>query len=261
MHSFFDTELAPLPLFGPIHLLSVVVLALIGVWLVRAGMAASERGRQRLRIGIIVAIIFFRLTRHAWLVFVGLWSVQTDLGLHLCSIMSWITVYGLWRRRTWTLRAMYFFGIAGAVQAVLTPDAVHGVVHYTFVETMASHGLLVMAGIWAVKVEGYRPRTRDPWIALGLLNLYAALMYPLNRLLGSNYLYVIAKPETASILDVFPGWPWYILLLEPVAIGLFLALYLPFRQPADTSRTPAAAPGAAGPHPSPDCASRPAGRR
>ncbi len=232
MGQFFGTELRPLDLFGPAHLVATGVLSLLGVWLIRAGMAADDRGRLRLRVAMIAAILLFRITKHAWKASVGLWAVETDLGLHLCSAMSLITVYGLWTRRPWVLHLMYFFGVAGAVQAVLTPDATFGVWHFTFFETMISHGILVMAGIWAVKVEGYRPTARDPWLALGLLNLYAVVMYPLNRLLGSNYLYVLDKPATASILDYFPGWPWYILLLEPLAIALFLALYLPFRNPA-----------------------------
>ena len=232
MDRFFGMGSQPLDLFGPAHLMAGGILGLIGLWLIRAGMAADESGRHRLRIGIIGTIVVLRVAKHWWKASVGMWTVQTDLGLHLCGIMSWITVYGLWARRPWTLHLMYFFGIAGAVQAVITPDATHGVWHVTFVETMASHGLLVIAGVWAVKVEGYRPTARDPWLALGLLNLYAVVMYPLNRLLGSNYLYVIDKPQTASILDYFPAWPWYILLIEPVAIALFLALYLPFRERA-----------------------------
>ena len=180
MGQFFGTEPQPLDLFGPAHLAATAVLALIGFWFVRAGMAADERGRRRLRIGLIITIVLFRATKHWWKASAGMWTLQTDLGLHLCSIMSWITVYGLWTRRRWALHLMYFFGIAGAVQAVLTPDATFGARHYTFVETMVSHGILVMAGAWAVTVEGYRPTARDPWLALGLLNLYAVVMYPLN---------------------------------------------------------------------------------
>ncbi|WP_419943207.1 hypothetical protein [Candidatus Palauibacter sp.] len=120
MGQFFGTELQPLDLFGPAHLVASGILALVGFWLIRAGMAADERGRRRLRIGIIATTVLFRITKHAWKASVGLWAVETDLGLHLCSAMSLITAYGLWTRRRWTLHLMYFFGVAGAVQAVLT---------------------------------------------------------------------------------------------------------------------------------------------
>lgn len=232
MGGFFGTESVPLDLFGPVHLVTMGVLVAIGVCLIRAGMTGDEDRRRRLRFAMGAAIVLLLALRHTWKASVGLWTLQNDLPLHLCAAMAWLTVYGLWTRHLWTLRLMYFFGVAGAVQAVLTPDASHGVLHVAFYETMASHGIAVIAGVWAVTVEDYRPKARDPWLALGLLNVYAVAVYPINRVLGSNYLYLIDKPPTASILDVFPGWPWYILLVEPVAIVLFLALRLPFRNPA-----------------------------
>ncbi|WP_420449377.1 TIGR02206 family membrane protein [Candidatus Palauibacter sp.] len=230
MGPFFGTERVPFDLFGPIHLATIGVVLVAGLCLIRAGMAADERGRRRLRLALGLAILLLLVSRHFWKAATGLWAVQNDLPLHLCSAMAWVTIYGLWTRHPRALRLMYFLGVAGAVQALLTPDAEFGVVHFTFFESVGSHGTVVIAGVWAVMVEGYRPTARDPWIAFGLLNLYAVVIYPVNLLLASNYLYVIGKPLVPTILDVFPGWPWYILLLEPVAIALFLALWLPFRK-------------------------------
>ena len=232
MGEFFGTTRVPFDLFGSVHLVSIGAVAVVGVCLIRAGLAADERGRRRLRAALGLTVFLFLLSRHLWKAGTGLWAVQNDLPLHLCSAMAWVTIFGLWTRRPRALRLMYFLGVAGAVQALLTPEAEFGVAHFTFFESLGSHGTVVIAGAWAVMVEGYRPTARDPWIAFGLLNLYAAVVFPLNRLLGSNYLYLIEKPPASTLLDFFPGWPWYILLLEPVAIGLFLALRLPFRNPA-----------------------------
>jgi len=232
MGGFFGTDRVPFDLFGPIHLATIGALAAVGFWLIRAGLAADERGRRRLRLALGFTILVLLLARHVWKAAMGLWAVQNDIPLHLCAIMAWVTIFGLWTRHPRALRLMYFLGVAGAVQALLTPDAEFGAVHFTCVESAGSHGTVVIAGVWAVIVEGYRPTARDPWLALGLLNLYAAVVFPVNRLLGSNYLYLIEKPAGPTILDFFPGWPWYIVLIEPVAIGLFLALRLPFRNPA-----------------------------
>lgn len=232
MGGFFGTERVPFDLFGPVHLATIGVVVVVGLCVIRAGMAADERGRRRLRVAMGLTIFFFLVSRHAWKAATGLWAAENDIPLHLCNIMAWVTLYGLWARQPAVLRLMYFFGVAGAAQALLTPNTEFGVVHTTFFESMGSHGTVVIAGVWAAMVEGYRPTPRDPWIALGLLNLYAVVVYPVNLLLGSNYLYVIEKPLGPTVLDFFPGWPWYILLLEPVAIGLFLALWLPFRNPA-----------------------------
>lgn len=232
MGEFFGTERVPFDLFGPVHLVTIGALAVVGICLIRVGLRADERGRRRLRVALGLTIFVLLLARHIWKAATGLWSVQHDIPLHLCSAMAWITICGLWTRRPRVLRLMYFLGVAGAVQAVLTPDAEFGVIHFTFFESLGSHGAVVIAGVWAVVVEGYRPTARDPWIVFGLLNLYAAVVFPINRLLGSNYLYLVDKPPGSTLLDFFPGWPWYIPLLEPLAIGLFLLLRLPFRNPA-----------------------------
>ena len=41
-------------------------------------------------------------------------------------------------------------------------------------------------------------------------------------------LFIAHKPETASLMDILPAWPVYILWLEGIAIRLSLLLYLPF---------------------------------
>jgi uncharacterized membrane protein YwaF len=49
-----------------------------------------------------------------------------------------------------------------------------------------------------------------------------------NTLIGSNYLYIARKPDTASLIDLMPAWPWYILVIEALGIFFVLLLYFPF---------------------------------
>ncbi|KAA3662494.1 MAG: hypothetical protein DWQ04_13345, partial [Chloroflexi bacterium] len=57
---------------------------------------------------------------------------------------------------------------------------------------------------------------------------YMAFVGVVNWLLGSNYLFIARKPDTASLLDVLPAWPCYIPVLLLLAV-LFLGIaYLPF---------------------------------
>ena len=230
MNQFFDTVPRPLDLFGPAHLTAITLLAAAGWGLIHSARGATPATRLRMRLALATLILLFQAGKYSWQIRVGIFTPQQDLPLQLCGVMAWLSVYGLWSRRRWALRLMYFLGVAGAVQAILTPDSSFGTAHFAFVETMASHGLVVIAGVWAVAVEGYVPRRRDPWLMLLFLHLYAAAIYPLNRALGANYLYLVNKPASASLLDYFPGWPWYLLWIEPIAIMLMLALAFPFRR-------------------------------
>jgi hypothetical integral membrane protein (TIGR02206 family) len=67
---------------------------------------------------------------------------------------------------------------------------------------MISHGLLITSGIFMTTVEGFRPTLKSLWRVVIGLNIYAAIIYPINLLLGIDFLYINGKPSTASLLDL-----------------------------------------------------------
>ena len=77
-------------------------------------------------------------------------------------------------------------------------------------------------------VEGFRPTWKSFWRVIIGLNIYAALIYPVNMLLGTDFLYINAKPATASLLDALPPWPYYLIYMEILLFVIFFLLYLPF---------------------------------
>ena len=230
MDPFFSagTPVVPFVLFNSAHLLTMAALAVLGFLVIRIGRKAGETTRRRIRAGMIALLLLTFFEAHIWHLFHGLWVVEERLPLHMCGAMVWVSIYGLWTCRSWTWPLMYFLGVAGAIQAVLTPDSIYGLPHVRFLSTMLSHSTLVVAGLWVVAVEGYRPTLRSALRTLALVNVYAALIFPFNLLAGTNYLYVVAKPESASLMDTFPAWPSYLLVLEGLLILIILGMYLPF---------------------------------
>ena len=59
-------------------------------------------------------------------------------------------------------------------------------------------------------------------------NIYMVVVFFINSGLGSNYLFINRKPDTASIIDMLPAWPGYIPFLEMIGIFEFTLLYMPF---------------------------------
>lgn len=231
MQSFFDINYAgaPFVLFGSAHLGLVAFAALVGGLLIRAGRRADPVQRARLRKGLGLFFIINETGTHIWKLNYGIWTVEETLPLQLCGAMAWVSGVVLFFGWSKAWPMLYFFGLGGALQGVLTPDAgVYGFPHYQMVETILVHSALVIGGLWVVIVEGYRPTFRHLVLILVGLNLAALVMYFVNVGLGSNYLFVNAKPPNASIVDLMPEWPWYIPVLEVIAITLFTLLYLPF---------------------------------
>ena len=150
------------------------------------------------------------------------------LPLHLCGMTVTVGAFMLWFRSYRLYEVLYFWGTGGALVALMTPDVVQAFPHPVFFLFFASHGLGFMAIMFATLVMGFRPRPRSLLIVMPVTAAYALLMYPVNLLLGSNYLFLLAKPAQPSPLDWFGPWPAYLPgLIGMTACALFL-LYAPF---------------------------------
>lgn len=231
LDSFFAKDFAgpAFQLFGPHHLVVLALLLLLNGGLLAYGRHIPLSWRPPLRYALALILLVDEAMWHWWNWYVGQWTVQTMLPLHLCSLLVFLSALMLSTKNYTLYEFVYLLGIAGAMQAILTPDAgAYGFPHFRFFQVFVSHGSIVTAGVWMTAVEGYRPFPPSLLRVAGGGLAYMALVGVINAWLGSNYLFIAHKPETASLLDVLPAWPWYIpyiLLLGAIFLGL---LYLPF---------------------------------
>jgi hypothetical integral membrane protein (TIGR02206 family) len=231
MEQFFTKDYtgAPFELFGPAHLAALAIIVAINLWLGWRGSTLSQRSRLVIRFGMAALLLVNESAWHLWNYFTGQWTIQTMLPLHLCSLLVFLSAVMLATKSYAIYEFAYFLGIAGASQALLTPDAgIYGFPHFRFFQIMISHGAIFTAAIYMTAVEGFRPYWRSLRRVIVGMNLYMLMVMPINYLIGSNYLFIAHKPETPSLLDVLGPWPWYIIPVEILAITLMFLLYLPF---------------------------------
>lgn len=151
------------------------------------------------------------------------------LPLHMCSMMINLAIIMLITKNYRVYEFVYFLGIAGAAQPVLTPEAgIYGLPHFRAIQTLTVHSALLLSGVYMTVIEGFRPTWRSLWRVMLFTNLYAAVVYVINLWVGSNYLFIMEKPPTASLMDFLGPWPWYLVALEAIAFVMFVLLYLPF---------------------------------
>ncbi len=152
---------------------------------------------------------------------------STDLPLDFCNLMALFAPLLLWNPSKGFHEIMYFWILAGTFQAILTPYLFEGFPHFTFLKYWFVHAGLVVYIIFVTVAFKLFPDTGSIWRAFGWMQIYTVCMFGLNRLLGSNYFYIQRKPPTASILDYFGPWPWYLLVCEAIALVLYFLAYLP----------------------------------
>lgn len=230
MDQFFTANYqgAPFAFLGPAHLAALAVIILLNIVLSRFK-GASENTRRKIRVALGIILWVNEASYHIWNIYYGRWNIQEHLPLHACSVLIWLAGFMLIFKNYTIYEFAYFMGIGGAIQALLTPDiGIYGFPHFRFFQTFISHGLLVTSAVYLTVVEGMRPTWKSLLKVMVVLNLYMAVVFVINQLIGSNYLFVAHKPYTPSLLDMLPAWPWYIFYIEAIGLVVFLLLYVPF---------------------------------
>ncbi|MCW2276879.1 TIGR02206 family membrane protein [Heliophilum fasciatum] len=160
----------------------------------------------------------------------GTWSAATVLPLHICGIAALLAVVMLFLRSYGIYEVVYFWGMAGAVQALLTPAlGYNDYPSVAFFHFFIVHGAIVLACLYATWIDGFVPTIGSIKKTFWVTNAYMVPVAIVNWLVNGNYLFLCTKPMNASIMDVMGPWPWYILSLEAVGLVLFGLCYLPFR--------------------------------
>jgi hypothetical integral membrane protein (TIGR02206 family) len=168
----------------------------------------------------------------SWWVFVVAGGVPDSqlaysLPLQLCDAAIFVAAAALWTRQPLLVEVAYFWGLAGTIQALLTPDLPQHFPSYPYFQYYLAHGGVVAAAL--LLVVGLRIHPRHPFWVIGLTIAYTAVVGLVDVMTGANYMYLRAKPPTETLLDVLGPWPIYILAAALLAFVLFAALYAPFR--------------------------------
>ncbi|MCD6365712.1 MAG: TIGR02206 family membrane protein [Planctomycetes bacterium] len=153
--------------------------------------------------------------------------LRQSLPLHLCGVAVYLIVFALMTGNRTAFELAFFWGLAGTAQAIITPDVDQAFPSYVFAKYFIRHCGIVVAVLFAVWGLKMRPRPKSPWVAMIICNIYMVIVAPINYLLGSNYLFICAKPDAPSPFFFWP-WPWYILFIEALGVVLFWLLYAPF---------------------------------
>ena len=217
-------------LMGTPHLVSLAVVLAINLLLLPLRRVVGEAGKRAVRYGLVAVLVGSEGFFHLWRVYAGLWNVQENLSLlHLCGLMIWVSAAALLTRNPRLYEFVYFLGVGGATQALLTPDVgPYGYPHIRFYACIVTHAAIVTTGMYLIVVERFRPTWASVRRVVTYTPVYMAFVGVANALLGSNYMFIARKPEFPSLLDMLGPWPWYVVSLIGVGLLFVLLMHLPF---------------------------------
>lgn len=209
------------------HLLTITIIIILYSWIfILRDKLRPFRKQIRLTIGIM--IILSRVSLDIWYVTTGTWSLEYALPIELCSIASLAVGVMLLTKNHFLFETFYFIGIAGAIQALLTPDLSFGFPQFRFLQFFIDHFLLILAPLLMIWLYDYTITKRSILKAFMTINGLASIVFIINLFIDANYMFLIHKPVSASLLDLLGPYPYYLLSLEVIALIIFFILYLPF---------------------------------
>lgn len=227
--SAFYTDTISFSSYGFEHFVSVLIVMIFGVWFLRKG-KYSWNEKQKWRNATIFSAVLFgiQLFKAFFRMYLGNFDVTEDLPLHLCNFLPLILMVGLYLRSRVILSVTFFWILAGTAQANVTPTLQDTFPHYEAIRYWLIHMGLPVIAIYLFYALGFRFKLKDAVRSALALNIVAAVIYPINYLLDSNYLYLNAKPPGTTIYNLLGPWPLYIMNIEFVMLILFSVVLIPF---------------------------------
>jgi len=177
-------------------------------------------------IGLVLAV-----TAVSWtieLIRQGTWSAGSSLPLALCNMAVLVAIAACWTRIAVLVELTWFWGMAGTLQGVLTPDLTVRFPHVVFFEYVVGHTTIVVAAMFLVVGMRNYPRKGAVVRVLVISAAYTAFVGFVDAVTGADYMFLRSPPNTWSLLSLLGPWPWYVASTAAVAVVLFTLLDAPF---------------------------------
>ncbi|NBD22329.1 YwaF family protein [Paenibacillus glycinis] len=232
MHAFFDSELSGsrFQAYSWSHIAMIAALIALAAILFRfrSNIANHRRARYAVRMILLLGLVVPEAGLFYWYAVEGLWNVRYTLPLELCSITQLLAVAMLLTRSRLLYPIVFFAGIGGALQAMLTPDLIYPFPHFRFFHFFIAHIAIILASLYMTWIERFRPTWKSIGAVMIFLNVLVIVVGGLDYGLDANYMFLRHKPEAASLLSLLGPYPYYLAVEELIALAIFTLMYLPF---------------------------------
>lgn len=216
-------------LYGPEHLCELAICLVLGTAVALLYRRADEQRRHRILWVVTLLLLIDEAIKHIATGVTGQWDWQY-LPLHLCSINIFVCLYHTLRGGETVKEFLYALCLPGALLALFSPSwqaaPAWNVIH---LHSLSVHFLLALYPVLLL-AGGFRPNVRRLPKVLGHLLAMAVPIFFINRLLGTNFLFLNRASENAitrAFAAIF-GEKLYYLGFLPVILVLAAVLYLPW---------------------------------
>ncbi len=223
---------AAFELYGIGHTGALICLAAISILIIVRCRKDVGSGHAKSALSLLTFCCFaaYPINQAAWESTGGAMTLDAVIPLHLCDIAAFLCGFALITRHPLLCELSYFWGLAGTLQGLLTPNLPFDFPHPVFIAFFLQHGVVVVTALLLPLGLGWRPRQGAWRRSFVWLLCYAMIAFLINMALKTNFGFLMHKPNEASLIDFMPPWPFYILVMICIGGVMFYLLGLPFRK-------------------------------
>jgi len=210
-------------IFGAEHIASMLII--LAVWVIIPFWGSKLNQWQIHFVATLLAVltISVELFDDVYRFQDGHWLLIRDLPLHMCGFATFLSAYALYTRSQMSFEFVFFWGICGALQAILTPDMSRFYSPYYFYISQISHAIIIINVLWMLTIFklkiGKYAIHRTVLLTLVLM-IFVGIF---NIITSSNYFFLCEKPGGPSPFLV-GEWPVYIIFLIFFGIAIMWVL-------------------------------------
>ncbi len=212
-------------LFGKDHILSIILIVIFYVFFLSFNEKIGIKNKSKsLLIVLSFIIISLDISEDIVRYITNYYSIKKDLPLQLCTMGIYVAVVALLKKNQTAFELIFYWGMVGASQAILTPDSKLFELKIFFIYSQAYHSALIFSVLWLVIKHNMRMKMESiPRLVL-ITNLVVVVISSINYLLDSNYMFLRVRPNSVSPF-LIGDWPIYIIAVQLFSI-VILALFI-----------------------------------
>ncbi|MGA8016575.1 MAG: TIGR02206 family membrane protein [Candidatus Dormiibacterota bacterium] len=172
------------------------------------------------------------------------WGVSYSLPLYVCDVSAFVGAAALLSRKQILVDVVWYWGLAGTLQGIATPDHPIAFPSYDWLEFYGTHIGVVVTAFWLVVGLGLHPRRRAALRVVAISVGFIALVGLVDALSGGDYDYLHTS-SPPGLLHLLGPWPWYVFAATGVGLLSILIVDLPFWPERRRARRRGAAAGPA----------------
>ncbi|MFW5800077.1 MAG: TIGR02206 family membrane protein [Spirochaetota bacterium] len=221
-------------LFSTTHIMFMIGLVIIWiVLLVIMKNVKDEKARKKFRYVLAIILFITETIRIIWLLIGDAFILKEHLPLHLCGVIIYVCCIMLITKNQTIFDICFFLGLGGALQPIVTPGLRYAFPHFIYFQAFIAHGGIFFSVLYMLIIEKMRPKNLLSLVKVFIWgNVYMAVVYVINLILDSNYMYLMGPTPNPSLVDIlikiFGEPPLHIIGLELIAIATFIIIYMPF---------------------------------